>query len=81
MEDLLTVTTVDVQAAIDQILPVGRQLAYVQLYAAMVGGGDSVRIVQAQANIADAGANISAGNFADAVLDYKKAWTNAVKAL
>ncbi len=47
----------------------------------MLGGGDAVRIAQAQGNLEDAATNITEGDLAEAVLDYKKAWLNAVKAL
>ena len=72
--------TVDAQASIDALLDADRQLVLKQLTIAMLGGGDPGRIAQAQGNMADAVANIAAGDFAEAVLDYKKAWTNAVKA-
>jgi hypothetical protein len=48
---------------------------------AIDGGGDPNDITKAQGNMADALANIANGDFANAVLDYKKAWMNAVKAL
>jgi uncharacterized protein len=81
VQELQKVATVDVQAAIDQIVEADRQLALVQLIAAINAGGDPDRIAQAQGNLADAAAHVAAGEFAKAVLDYKKAWTNAVKAL
>ena len=80
VQELMKVATVDVRTAIDQILVADRQLALQQLIAAILGGGNPGRIAQAQENLADAAANIAAGDFAKAVLDYKKAWTNAVKA-
>ncbi len=79
--ELQKVATVDVSAAIAGILDADFQLAFQALNAAILGGGDAGRIAQAQGNFADAAANIANGNFANAVLDYKKAWTNAVKAL
>ncbi|MDH3463768.1 MAG: ExeM/NucH family extracellular endonuclease, partial [Acidimicrobiia bacterium] len=80
VQELVKVATVDVQWAIDWILTADRQLALQQLNAAILGGGNPSRIVQAQANLADAAAHIAVGDFVDAVLDYKKAWVNAVKA-
>jgi predicted extracellular nuclease len=79
--ELQKVNTVDVQAAIDALVDADRQLALKQLTSAILGGGDPGRIADAQANMADAAAHVTAGDFAKAVLDYKKAWTNAVKAL
>ncbi|MCH7609480.1 MAG: ExeM/NucH family extracellular endonuclease [Chloroflexi bacterium] len=80
VQELQKVATVDAQASIDALLDADRQLVLKQLTIAMLGGGDPGRIAQAQGNMADAVANIAAGDFAEAVLDYKKAWTNAVKA-
>jgi predicted extracellular nuclease len=81
VQALETVTTVDVQAAIDALVDADRQIALRQLSIAIVGGGDPGRIAQAHGNMADADANLAAGDYANAVLDYKKAWTNALKAL
>ncbi|NNF10268.1 MAG: ExeM/NucH family extracellular endonuclease, partial [Acidimicrobiia bacterium] len=78
--ELEMVSSVDVSAAIDGILEADEQLAVKELIAAILGGGNANRIAQAEANLADAAANIAAGDFAEAVLDYKKAWANAVKA-
>jgi hypothetical protein len=80
VQALEKVTTVDVQAAIDALVDADRQIALKQLSIAIVGGGDPGRIAQAQGNMADAAANLAAGDYANAVLDYKKAWTNALKA-
>lgn len=80
VQELMKVSGVDVQTAIDQLLEADRQLVLAELTAAIVGGGNPGRIAQAQANLADAAANVAAGNFANAILDYKKAWMNAVKA-
>ena len=71
----------DVQSAIDQILEADRILAQKQLDEAILAGGSAKEIARAQGNIADAAANAANGNYAKAVLDYKKAWQNAVKAL
>ncbi len=79
--ELEKVATVDVSAAIAGILDADEQLAQQALTAAINGGGDPKDIAKAQGNFADATANIANGEFANAVLDYKKAWMNAVKAL
>ncbi len=79
--ELQKVATVDVSAAIAGILDADEQLAMQALNAAILGGGNPGRISQAQGNLADAAAAIGDGGFARAVLDYKKAWTNAIKAL
>ena len=81
VNELQKVDTVDVQAAIDQIVEADKQLALQQIIAAILAGGDPDRIAQAQANFADAAANAANGKFAKAVQDYKKAWQNAIKAL
>jgi hypothetical protein len=81
VQELMKVKTVDVQAIIDALVEVDRQIAHQQLIAAINGGGDPGRIATAQDNMADAAEHVAAGDFAKAVLDYKKAWTNAVKAL
>jgi hypothetical protein len=74
------VATVDVQWAIDAILTADRQLALKELLSAIAAGGNAKRIAQSQGNLATAAANIAAGLYSDAVLDYKRAWTNAIKA-
>ncbi|NNE97337.1 MAG: ExeM/NucH family extracellular endonuclease, partial [Acidimicrobiales bacterium] len=81
VQELQKVNNVDVQSAIDQIVEADRLLAQRQLDAAIAAGGDAKDIAKAQGNIADAVANAASGNYAKAVLDYKKAWQNAVKAL
>jgi predicted extracellular nuclease len=81
VRELEKVTTVDTQTAIDALLDADRQIALRQLSIAILGGGDPRRIAQARGNMADAAANLAAGDYANAVLDYKKAWTNALKAL
>jgi predicted extracellular nuclease len=80
VQELEKVATVDVQAAIDKIVEADKQLALKQLFAAILGSGNPGRINQAQGNMADAVANLAAGDFANGVLDYKKSWTNAIKA-
>ena len=47
--------------------------------AAIAAGGNPGRIAQAQVNIAEA--HVANGEFAKAILDFKKGWQNAVKAL
>ncbi len=69
-----------IQMAIDALLEADRQLVLKELTSAMLSGGDASRILKAHINIADVTAHIAAGDFAEAVLDYKKAGTNAVKA-
>jgi hypothetical protein len=80
VQELEKVATVDVSAAIDQILLADYQLALKQLIAAIAAGGDPGDIAKAEGNSADAAANTADGNYAKAVLDYKKAWMNAIKA-
>ena len=80
VRELEKLKTVEVQAAVEQLVEADRQLALVQLIATINGGGDPGRIAKAQGNLADAAANVADGDFANAVLDYKKAWTNAVEA-
>jgi len=80
VQGLQKVANVDVQDAIDQLVEADRQLALTQLIAAINGGGDPGRIAQAIGNLADAASDIANGDYAKAVLDYKKAWTNAFKA-
>jgi predicted extracellular nuclease len=80
VQELLKVSTVDVQSAIDEIVEADKQLALQQLIAAILDGGNPGQIAKAQGNFGDAATNAAAGDFANAVLDYKKAWTNAVKA-
>ena len=66
--------------AIDKMLLADRMLAEKQLLIAIDAGGNSKAIARARGNLADAEANIAAGDFANAILDYKKAWSNALKA-
>ena len=68
-----------VREAIDKLLQADRQLVLRQLLIA--AAGDPARIASAHGNLADAEVNIADGDFAKAILDYKKAWTNAMKAL
>jgi predicted extracellular nuclease len=80
VQELEKVTTVDVSAAIDQILEADKQLALKELITAILGGGNPDRIAKAQGNMADAADHVANGEFAKAILDYKKAWQNAIKA-
>ncbi len=68
-------------AAIDDLIAADRLLAGLQLQAAIDAGGDAEKIAKAQDALADAEANVLAGEFSKAIGDYKKAWTESVKAL
>lgn len=81
VQELQKVNTVDVQAAIDHLVEADRFLAQKQLDTAMANGGNAGDIEKAQGNMSDAAAHIANGDYAKAVLDYKKAWQNSVKAL
>ncbi|MDH3194031.1 MAG: ExeM/NucH family extracellular endonuclease, partial [Acidimicrobiia bacterium] len=80
VQELMKVKTVDVQAAVDSIITADRQLALKQLLAAIDAGGDAGRIQNAMDRMADAAASIADADYAKAVLDYKKAWQEAIKA-
>ncbi|MDH5504382.1 MAG: ExeM/NucH family extracellular endonuclease [Acidimicrobiia bacterium] len=80
VEQLMKVVTIDVQPSIDALLLADKQLALKQYLATVGGGGDPGRIAQAEGNMADAVANIALGEYSDAVLDFKKAWVNLIKA-
>ncbi len=58
-----------------------RQLAQVAINAAIAGGGNAGRIADAQAEMAEAAADVVAGLFNEAVNHYKTAWDQATKAL
>ena len=75
------VTTVDVSAAIAMVVEADRQLALRALLLAVAGGGDADRIAKAEMRLATAQAMVDAGQPADAVLEYRKAWRNATLAL
>ena len=68
------------QAAIDVLVNADRQLAQIELIAAIAGGGDGGKIAEAEAAMADAAAHVEAGRYADAVNAYKDAWDAADKA-
>ncbi len=67
--------------AIDDLVEADRRLATVQIQTAIDAGGDPKTIAKAQQSLADAADYASAGRFDKAVLEYKQAWTNAIKAL
>ena len=67
--------------AIADLVEADRRLATVQIQIAVDAGGDHKNIARAQQALAAAEAYATAGRFDKAVLEYKQAWTNAVKAL
>ena len=67
--------------AIDDLVEADRRLAAAQLQIAVDSGGDTRNIATAQRSLADAEAYAADGRFDKAVLEYKQAWTNAIKAL
>lgn len=70
----------DALAAIVTLLNADRQLAQIELIAAIDRGGDPAKIAAAQAALADAAGYVVAGLFVDAVNAYKAAWDAATKA-
>jgi hypothetical protein len=80
VQELQKVNTVDVQSAIDQLVEADRILAQKRLDEAILAGGSANEIAKAQGNIAEAEDHVADGDYAKAVLAYKKAWENAVKA-
>ena len=80
VQELMKVKTVDVQVAVDSIITADRQLALKELLAAIDAGGNASRIQKAWDRMADAAENVADGEYAKAVLDYKKAWQEAIKA-
>jgi predicted extracellular nuclease len=68
------------QAAIDVIVNADRQLAQIELIAAIAGSGNATKIADAQAAMADAEGLTSAGFYNEAINAYKKAWDAATKA-
>ena len=76
----MKVTSVDVDTSIEALILADQQLVLKQYLATVAGGGDAGRIAQAEGNMADALANLAIGEYARAVLDYKKAWVNLIKA-
>jgi predicted extracellular nuclease len=67
-------------AAIDALVDADRQLAQVELYAAIARGGSASKIASAQAAMAEATALIGAGIYNEAINAYKAAWDAATKA-
>ena len=80
VQELMKVTSVDVQGSIDVLILADQQLVLKQYLATVAGGGNAGRIAQAEGNMSDALANLAIGEYARAVLDYKKAWVNLIKA-
>jgi hypothetical protein len=80
VQELMKVKTVDVQAAINLIMTADRQLALKELLAAIDADGNAGRIQKVMDRMDDAAANVANGDYAKAVLDYKKAWQEAIKA-
>jgi predicted extracellular nuclease len=68
------------QAAIDTLVEADRQLALVELAAAIARGGKASKIADAQAAMAEASALAAAGIYNEAINAYKAAWDAAVKA-
>ena len=64
----------------DDLILADQQLVLKQYLATVAGGGDEGRIAQAEGNMSDAQAKLANGEYALAVLDYKKAWVNLIKA-
>ena len=67
--------------AINDLVEADRRLATAQLQIAIDVGGDPKTIARGQQSLADAADDATAGRFDKAVLEYKRAWTNAIKAL
>jgi len=67
-------------AAIDVLLNADRQLAQIELIAAIVRGGDAFKIADAEAAMADAAALTALGLYNEAVNAYQAAWDAATKA-
>jgi predicted extracellular nuclease len=80
VKELEKVKTVDVETAIGHLIEADRQLALKELLDAIDAGGNERRIQKAWDRMADAAENVADGNYAKAVLDYKKAWQEAIKA-
>ncbi len=68
-------------AAIAKLIEADLLLALKRLTAAVDAGGDPERIAEAQADFAQATAQAAAGAYANAVLSFKRAWTNAGRAM
>jgi len=70
----------EAQVAIDVLMNADRQLAQIELIAAIVRGGDSSKISDAKSAMADAAEYAALGLYPDAVNSYKSAWDSATKA-
>jgi hypothetical protein len=68
------------QAAIDVLVNADRQLAQIELIAAIARGGRAAKIADAQAAMADAAVLTAAGLYNEGVNAYKTAWDAATKA-
>jgi hypothetical protein len=68
------------QAAIDTLVEADRQLALVELAAAIARGGSPSKIADAQAAMAEGAALTAAGIYNEAINAYKAAWDAATKA-
>ncbi len=69
------------QAAIDQLLVAQATLVNLAIQQAIASAGQADKIAQAQSELANAEAEIAAGNYDKAVLHYREAWHNAYKAI
>ena len=67
--------------AIGDLVEADRRLASTQIQLAVDAGGDPKDLGRAERSYTDAEAYAAAGRFDKAVLEYKQAWTNAIKAL
>jgi len=68
------------QTAIDVLVNADRQLAQIELIAAIARGGRATKIAGAQTAMADAAVLIAAGLYNEGVNAYKTAWDAATKA-
>jgi hypothetical protein len=68
------------QAAIDVLVNADRQLAQIELIAAVVRGGDAGKIADAQAAMVEATVLNAVGLYTEAINAYKVAWDAATKA-
>jgi len=68
------------QAALDVLVNADRQLAQIELIAAIDRGGEASKIANAQAAMARAATLTAAGQYNEAINQYKAAWDAATKA-
>jgi hypothetical protein len=68
------------QAVIDVLVNADRQLAQIELIAAIARGGNPSKIADAEAAMADAAALTALGLYNEAVNAYMRAWDAATKA-